>query len=796
MQRSTGGLLLGDAMDVDDDDDDDRPPPTPMWSNTPPVEAQVPKPSSLSKQPSGSMGAAAGAAGTVVQRHWRGLRGRWKVVQRLTWVVSSGLDRIEEQAMLDLSGFLQSISESGQMTLERAPSSDPRSSLSLSPSYTGEHLSFPLTESTVLDIVSAFCRDERVHKAFVSELLTNTVKLMTEMPNVRKCTVPSGCSMAIVGDLHGQFSDLMHIFRCHGFPSPERPYLFNGDFVDRGDCGVEVTLTLFAWQLLYPGSVFLNRGNHEERSIHALYGFQRECTTKYDQSVYDLFNDAFEQLPLATVINDKVLVLHGGIDDQWSVEDLNKAPRAEYVVNAQNSSASSRQGLVHPAMRARMAELAARDEMLKPINSALWNDPMKASGTCPNKPRGTGLLFGADIAAAFLEKNGLGLILRSHEQVMAGFDWPFGVGLYLATVFSASNYAGKTKNKGAYALLSAAGETAAVGQGAEKTVLERRASGSSAISDMCCEQLTPSEDPSGLSCHYPFGHLRFLQYEADHIPSLRVQQRNAHLLISIIFAHRSELLASYAAADTVAAGRLPMALWASETQRVLEVSFSLMSMRYQLLGAGAANEATVDYNAFLQRFRLACPELSPMYVLREYLLALMYKVDSDGAGTVTLRELSTVCKVLERHFENVPPLCTNQAEQLRALGPVGARAQASGVLSISEVADQFRVLVPSDPTPPSLIDLLHRLDRDDLRAAAHSAGSPGSGTRDRRGSSVGSSSGRSDGAPRSDARRRDEARAAAAIEGRKCSTNPPLLGLIVDDPELSLPPVADGRDHS
>ena len=160
-----------------------------------------------------------------------------------------------------------------------------------------------------------------VRRSVAEELVRRQTAALREMPNVVEFTVPAGATLTIVGDLHGQFQDLMHIFRSHGFPSPSRPYLFNGDFVDRGfghprsrwplhaaphsprrplrpdqifgavsratrsDCGVEISLTLFALQLLNPDHVLLNRGNHEERSVHAMYGFQQECVQKYDREM-------------------------------------------------------------------------------------------------------------------------------------------------------------------------------------------------------------------------------------------------------------------------------------------------------------------------------------------------------------------------------------------------------------------------------------------------------------------------------------------------------------------------------
>ena len=101
--------------------------------------------------------------------------------------------------------------------------------------YTGPTSLPPvLTETVVLNMVTAFCRRRLVQHSVACELLQRQAALLRELPNVSEYTVPQGCELTIVGDLHGQFQDLMHIFRTHGFPSPSRPYLFNGDFVDRG----------------------------------------------------------------------------------------------------------------------------------------------------------------------------------------------------------------------------------------------------------------------------------------------------------------------------------------------------------------------------------------------------------------------------------------------------------------------------------------------------------------------------------------------------------------------------------
>ena len=99
----------------------------------------------------------------------------------------------------------------------------------------------------------------------------------------------------------------------NGVPSEDNPYLFNGDFVDRGSFSVECIFTLFSFKLLYPNHFFMSRGNHESENMNKMYGFEGEVKAKYSANMVDLFTEVYNWLPLAHNINNKILVMHGGL---------------------------------------------------------------------------------------------------------------------------------------------------------------------------------------------------------------------------------------------------------------------------------------------------------------------------------------------------------------------------------------------------------------------------------------------------------------------------------------------------
>ncbi|OHT03175.1 hypothetical protein TRFO_06858 [Tritrichomonas foetus] len=114
------------------------------------------------------------------------------------------------------------------------------------------------TENFAQDVVEEMLNGNRPSRRVASEIVKCAFDIFSDLPNIVDIDVKN---IIIVGDVHGQFHDVAEIFKTHGFPSEERPYLFNGDFVDRGNEGIEVLISLFSWKIANPKSIFLTRGN-------------------------------------------------------------------------------------------------------------------------------------------------------------------------------------------------------------------------------------------------------------------------------------------------------------------------------------------------------------------------------------------------------------------------------------------------------------------------------------------------------------------------------------------------------
>uniref|UniRef100_A0A8K9XUY6 Serine/threonine-protein phosphatase n=1 Tax=Oncorhynchus mykiss TaxID=8022 RepID=A0A8K9XUY6_ONCMY len=287
-------------------------------------------------------------AAILIQRWYRRYIARLEMRQRYTWNIFQSIEYAGEQDQLQLSSFFSfmldnftQLNGNGPDLISHLldPVVDPWSDrerqtmfeqITVPESYSGPHLTFPLTVSHTNALLSAFKEQQPLHGRYMLQLLHQTKKLLKQMPNVIHLSTPYAKEITICGDLHGRLDDLLLIFYKNGLPSAETPYVFNGDFVDRGKKSVEVIILLFAYQLLYPDHMTLNRGNHEDHIMNLRYGFTKEVMQKYKTHGRDillLVQDVFSLLPIATVIDNKVLIVHGGISDMTDLYLLSSIER-------------------------------------------------------------------------------------------------------------------------------------------------------------------------------------------------------------------------------------------------------------------------------------------------------------------------------------------------------------------------------------------------------------------------------------------------------------------------------------
>ena len=179
---------------------------------------------------------------------------------------------------------------------------------------------------------------------------------------------------------------------------------------------------LLSYKIKYKNYFFLLRGNHESENINKIYGFYDECKRRYNIRIWKSFCEVFNYLPVAAIIDDKILCMHGGLSPElYSLEQIKKIERPTEVP----------------------------DEGL--LCDLLWADPDRdVIGWGPND-RGVSVTFSNSIVEAFLKKHDLDLICRAHQVVENGYE--FFADKLLVTVFSAPNYCNEFDNAGAMMII-------------------------------------------------------------------------------------------------------------------------------------------------------------------------------------------------------------------------------------------------------------------------------------------------------------------------------------------------------
>lgn len=500
----------------------------------------------------------------------------------------------------------------------QAAALEPESLPKPGPSYDGpclEPLDSPITLAWVMSLVHHFQHNPSVPlpARYLCRILADAERLLDERNsdgpiwqltlNDERLRQHQGDSQyIIVGDTHGQLADVLWIFFKMGVPSSVNRYLINGDICDRGDFATEIWALALSFMCLWPESVVVHRGNHEDRLMNmdgSCGGFRDEVLYKYGRFdgtgaiVYEKFARLFAKLPLASVLDKKVFIVHGG---------LGRCPPASFMRLLRSCRV---RGAEVPASTpgASASDLAFAD--------AMWADPQEQLGISPN-PRGTNLvMFGPDITNKFLSENGFGLLVRSHQVPPNNDGFYQHHGGKTITVFSASNYCGVSENHGAVLVLRADGSCEAARHWAPS------------FSEIAKVEIEPPDD--GIACVTPAALRRskslkrmssaavleeqsLKEKDSGQETSTRAKRLESEVLqgaAKLIVEHKQALFIFWEQCDTnPPRGFITTKDWKDGMQAVLGDSLPWGTIG-KVLRVKDSVAKDVDYRRFLNRFRVA-----------------------------------------------------------------------------------------------------------------------------------------------------------------------------------------------
>ncbi|CAM2721085.1 unnamed protein product [Rotaria socialis] len=528
--------------------------------------------------------------------------------------------------------------------------------------YRGPHIKSPITRSTFVDLIEAFQQGHVLHEKYVYVILHQARAILKTLPNVNHIDLSNLHYIFIVGDLHGQLADLLHIFNANGLPATDNPFIFNGDFVDRGPNSVEVILLLLVALILYPSSVFLNRGNHEDHMVTFRYGFENEVNRKYTKcktSLIDLFKDLFSWLPIYSSVDtgiSKLMIVHGGISDRINLSQINSLTR-----NRLDSSLSI------PPISKNIGQRLTKDEEDEYLQMAdlLWcdPDPEDRPGCRNNDNRSMACYFGPDVTEKFLSKNHFSMLIRSHEVKEKGYE--FEHNNKVLTVFSASNYNGES-NWGAIARWDYKTE--------EPWVMSYTSQDIAPVEELSFnKQVTLFEDPV---------------YQS---------------LMETIVAKQSLLRKEFERSDRNQTNHISLTNWADIMKNVLQIDLPWFNLRSKFVKEDTQG---ILYNSMLEEYasddakfqKSHAGIMEDLYMSKDVLMTLFNLIDSDHSGFISRDRFSDFIKLLLDRENGTGDVNQGYIDEVMSAMDL----DKNGKIDVNEFLESFRIV--NMKKPQSLYD--------------------------------------------------------------------------------------------
>uniref|UniRef100_UPI0037E9A837 serine/threonine-protein phosphatase with EF-hands 2-like n=1 Tax=Semicossyphus pulcher TaxID=241346 RepID=UPI0037E9A837 len=712
-------------------------------------------------------------AALLIQRWYRQYVARLEMRRRCTWNIFQSIEYAGEQDQIKLYNFF------GFLMDHFTPTSSERNlishifrkneicrdteweryfcykSIKVPDSYTGPHLAFPMTFCGVSKLMEAFKHKQQLHARYVLQLLGETWRLLRILPNINQVSACHTKEITICGDLHGQLEDLLLIFYKNGLPSSEKPYVFNGDFVDRGKSSLEILLILFGFLLVYPNDVHLNRGNHEDHIVNLRYGFTKEVLGKYrlhGKKILKLLQKIFSGLPLATVIDHKVLIVHGGISDTTDLDTIARVDRHKYVsalrppqqthhgIHGTKSQALNNREVGGPAEgRRRVCSLTYHDSTLAqrhylprrslnyPPTSSHLNSSVEEELKRRRRMAGFDQSYGEPQKSDSESDPESGETTDTDEQ-----EWKQIVDMLWSDPMPQSGcIPNEVRGGGCYWGPDVTEEVL----GRHNLLLLIRSHECKQEGYEFCHNRRVLTIFSA-SNYYEVGSNRgayikmgadlvphFFQYQASMTSreltlrqSVGWTERSAlQALREKLFVHKSVLISAFQEFDPNHTGMISLSHWASATERVLKLGLPWRVLRPQLVSS--TQFGMVDYQQWIRELSITDPKLE---ISDDSILETMYKnhsnletifriIDADHSGLISFEEFRQTWKLLSSHLK------TEISDKAIADLAQSIDFNKDGSIDINEFMEAFRLVdlsahtrQPGAGSVDEPADLLHR----------------------------------------------------------------------------------------